>query len=51
MTGLSPEAQAAQQLVCGLPARYERLAERSMKGIMASKESDLTAKFAWLKPR
>lgn len=48
MTGLSAEAQAAQEAVCALPRRYERLAERSMKGIMAHKDEHLLAKFSWL---
>mmetsp|Transcript_21742 Transcript_21742/g.55151 ORF Transcript_21742/g.55151 Transcript_21742/m.55151 type:complete len:404 (-) Transcript_21742:493-1704(-) len=49
MTGLNPEAQLAQETVCALPKRYQKLAERSMKGIMASKEEDLVGKFSWLK--
>ena len=48
MTGLNAEAQAAQESVCALPRRYEKLAERSMKGIMAHKEEDLVGKFSWL---
>nr|ABS20117.1 chloroplast acyl-ACP desaturase [Diacronema viridis] len=49
MTGLNAEAQAAQASVCALPKRYGRLAERSMKGIMAQKDEDLLGKFSWLR--
>jgi len=47
-TGLSPDAQEAQEQVCKLPPRYKKLAERSLKSIGTAKEEDLHYKFSWL---
>jgi len=50
-TGLSPAAQQAQEDVCKLPARYMKLAERSMHKMGKSpREEHLYEKFSWLVP-
>lgn len=49
--GLTPEAAAAQELVCSLPQRYLKLAERSMRSLEPHSEEALRSKFSWLKPR
>lgn len=51
MTGLTPEAQAAQEAVCALPPRYLKLAERSMRKLKQQPVQHLHEKFKWLVPR
>ncbi len=47
LSGLGPEAQAAQDFICGLPDRYRRLLRR----LRIPTADDLPPVFRWLVPR